>query len=120
MGSASSKKHSSNLHPTTTMSNGTPEQQPGMETFLLKHPGSCSGMFWRDDPHPSKKGPKSGGDNWPRNGSLLMGNVHTDLPDMKWLEVDAWKPAGKSQWITQCQGLWMPFEQGGLLLHKQL
>eukprot|EP00053_Salpingoeca_punica_P002867 m.39924 g.39924 ORF g.39924 m.39924 type:complete len:97 (+) comp11823_c0_seq1:52-342(+) len=86
-------------------------------TFKLQHPGTCTGMFWRTDPRPGQT-PVSqlGGADWPRNGSLLHGYVHT-LPDMKWLQVTKWRPVGTAVWIVG-QGLWMPFEQGGLLLHE--
>jgi hypothetical protein len=80
------------------------------ETFMLKHPGSCTGMYWRGNPDNKDKGKQVGGDDWPRNGSLLRGTVHS-RSDMKWLEVTAWRPANKSEWIEGCQGLWMPFEQ---------
>lgn len=37
---------------------------------------------------------------------------------MDWLEVFEWKQDGSSTWEKDCTGIWMPFEQGGLLLHK--
>ena len=90
-----------------------------LETYKLQHPGGCSGMFWRGDPRPNAtKGKQVGNAQWPRNGSLLKGTVH-ELPDMKWLEVDSWKQANSNDWVTDCQGLWMQFDQGGLLLFKQ-
>ena len=96
-----------------------PMQTEGVERFELRHPGTCSGMFWRKDPRPDQlKCKQKGNKDWPRNGSILEGMVH-ELPDMKWLQVVQWKQAGSSTWITGCEGLWMQFEQGGLLLHKQ-
>ena len=75
-------------------------------------------MFWRDDPRKDvTRVPQVGGNDWPRNGAILNGQVH-QLPNMKHLQVDSWKQAKSKEWIINCQGLWMPFEQGGLLLHK--
>eukprot|EP00047_Mylnosiga_fluctuans_P017151 m.59201 g.59201 ORF g.59201 m.59201 type:complete len:94 (-) comp6947_c0_seq2:86-367(-) len=90
------------------------------QTYKLQHPGTCTGMFWRADPRGSG-GKQVGGDDWPRNGSFLTGVKHT-LPGTKegpeWLEVSEWTPAGSTTKIT-AHGLWMPFNQGGLLLHLQ-
>mmetsp|Transcript_23306 Transcript_23306/g.65454 ORF Transcript_23306/g.65454 Transcript_23306/m.65454 type:complete len:91 (-) Transcript_23306:96-368(-) len=86
------------------------------EVYKLQHPGSCTGMFWRNHPGNVAES-KSGGDDWPRNGSLLRGTVHEEFGDMKWLSVSSWKQSGASEWI-ESSGLWMPFEQGGPLLHK--
>ena len=51
----------------------------------------------------------------------LTGVVH-ELPGTsegpRWLEVAEWQQAGASTKIAGA-GLWMPFEQHGLLLHKQ-
>eukprot|EP01115_Flamella_aegyptia_P014115 TRINITY_DN784_c0_g1_i3.p1 TRINITY_DN784_c0_g1~~TRINITY_DN784_c0_g1_i3.p1 ORF type:complete len:93 (-),score=27.73 TRINITY_DN784_c0_g1_i3:174-452(-) len=89
------------------------------ETFVLQHPGSCSGMFWRKDPR-GVDSIQKGGNDWPRNKSLLEGHTHKNLSDdMDWLEVTRWKQAGSEEWVEDCQNLFMPFEQGGLLLHKQ-
>ena len=85
-------------------------------SFKLQHPGKCTGMFWRSNPDGSK-GTQKGGEDWPRNGSVLTGTVH-ERSDMKWLEVSEWTPAGASTAIKGCEGLWMPFEQGGPLLHQ--
>lgn len=86
-------------------------------TFTLRHPGTCTGMFWRScksRPHslppPTADAPTP---PWPRNGALLRGIVHT-LPEeeehnTKWLEVLEYRQAGP--------GAWMIFDQGGLLLH---
>ncbi|GLD96175.1 hypothetical protein PINS_up004853 [Pythium insidiosum] len=85
--------------------------------YKLQHPGSCSGMFWRQDPRPNATKVKQiGGAEWPRNGSILVGEEH-DVNGVKYLEVSSWKPAGASSFIEGCQGLWMLFDQGGLLLH---
>jgi len=73
-------------------------------------------MFWRSNPDNADES-QSGNSEWPRNGSLLTGAVH-ERQDMKWLEVSQWKQAGKDEWISKCTGIWMPFEQGGLLLHS--
>jgi hypothetical protein len=75
-------------------------------------------MFWRADPRGSSA-PQSGGGDWPRNGSILKGIVHAKLQGgMDWLEVSEWQQAGASKPVTGCRGLFMPFEQGGLLLHE--
>ena len=79
-------------------------------------------MFWRQDPRDATVTQK-GGDQWPRNGSVLKGTRHEKLAnDMDWLEVSEWKQAsgapGADQWVKECTGLFMPFEQGGPLLHK--
>ncbi|KAJ0390399.1 hypothetical protein P43SY_011918 [Pythium insidiosum] len=85
--------------------------------YKLQHPGSCSGMFWRQDPRPNAvKGKQVGGAEWPRNGSILIGEEH-DVGGVKYLEVASWKQAGGGSFIEGCQGLWMLFDQGGLLLH---
>ena len=95
-------------------------------------------MFWRRNPQLGNNQEKQvGGDDWPRNGAFLKGKVHK-LPDMDWLEVEEWKQVrklsntlqninnlsihfqvGSTKWVTGCVNLWMPFEQGGLLLHLQ-
>jgi hypothetical protein len=90
-------------------------------TFVLRHPGHCTGMFWRRNPKPTAAASEDqvGGGDWPRNGSVLKGIVHSKLADgMDWLEVSAWTQAGSKKEVTGCGGLWMPFEQGGLLLHE--
>eukprot|EP00122_Pirum_gemmata_P009766 Pgem_evm1s9013 len=87
------------------------------KVFTLKHPGSCTGMFWRGNPDSKGKEKQSGNKEWPRNGSLLKGKIH-EKSDMKWLEITSWKQANKEVWVYDCVGLWMPFEQEGLLLHE--
>jgi hypothetical protein len=92
-----------------------------METFLLRHPGSCSGMFWRGDPTGTI--PKSSKlPDWPRNGAKLLGIVRNYDRKYentnKWLEVLAYYPGGKQhEEIKLPPGVFMPFEQGGVLLH---
>jgi hypothetical protein len=82
-------------------------------TFELRHPGTCTGMFWRGDP---RSGSRPSERDWPRNGSLLSGIVHSDLD---FLHVFRWKQAGSSKWSESAdKGLWMPFQQGGPLLHE--
>lgn len=92
-----------------------------MEKYLLKHPGSCSGMFWRGNPLTGEKAKTKV--DWPRNGSILEGKVHV-LPKKvenndTWLEVSAIKPEGSKAFIdVSGQGVWMIFNQEGPLLHK--
>lgn len=74
-------------------------------------------MFWRADPRPNASTNKKGGDDWPRNGALLKGVAH-DVGGTKYLCVDSWKQNGSDTWITDCEGLWMLFAQGGPVLHK--
>lgn len=91
------------------------------EEYVLKHPGHCSGMFWRGNPITGKR-PGKGAD-WPRNGAVLRGTKH--VLDKKvegtneWLQVDEFKQAGKSEFVKVPENTWMQFQQGGLLLHKQ-
>ena len=86
------------------------------KTFVLKHPGGCTGMFWRGSPVDQARAPSK--PDWPRNGSALRGNIH-DLAGVAWLEALSYKQAGASadaDW-TPTPGCWMPFQQGGLVLH---
>ena len=116
--SASSTSRAPTSTSTTTETTNTTTMSL-VETYKLQHPGTCSGMFWRGDPRPNAvKVKQIGNDSWPRNGSLLKGTVH-ELPDMKWLEVTSWKQVNSDKWIDNCQGIWMQFDQGGLLLFKQ-
>ncbi|KNC77394.1 hypothetical protein SARC_10145 [Sphaeroforma arctica JP610] len=96
------------------------DSQPALQgkeaVYVMKHPGHCTGMFWRPNPQDSKQ-KQIGGDDWPRNQSRLIGTKQT-LGGQDWLEVTSWVQAGKQQWSVGCEGLWMPFEQGGLLLHE--
>lgn len=81
--------------------------------FKLQHPGTCTGMFWRGDPRSSGSAPSG---EWPRNGSILHGHVHKDVGGDDWLQVTEWSQAGKTS-LSKAPGAWMPFHQGGLLLH---
>ena len=66
------------------MSTNPALNNPNIESYKLQHPGSCSGMFWRDDPRKGvKKTTQIGGNDWPRNGAILNGQVH-ELPTMKY------------------------------------
>jgi hypothetical protein len=84
-------------------------------TYRLQHPGTCTGMFWRNDPRGA--GSQSGGKDWPRNGSLLRGTAF-EHDGERWLAVAAWQQVGAGDWTEDCANLFMPFEQGGTLLHK--
>jgi hypothetical protein len=95
--------------------------------FVLQHPGTCTGMFWRDAPDAAlthRIGDGGGGEkpSWPRNGSVLRGIVRTGVaggpgkPDETWLEVVEYVQDRRSKW-TPTPGCWMPFDQGGTLLH---
>lgn len=93
-------------------------------TFTLRHPGTCSGMFWRGDPRSGAKVP-SGVPDWPRNGAKLRGVVMelppgSSLPEgnSKWLEVKSYAQAGSSAFQPVPAGVFMIFDQGGLLLHE--
>mmetsp|Transcript_26284 Transcript_26284/g.64892 ORF Transcript_26284/g.64892 Transcript_26284/m.64892 type:complete len:117 (-) Transcript_26284:430-780(-) len=81
--------------------------------FTLIHPGTCTGMFWRDDP----RGAKHSGTHppWPRNGAVLKGVQHT-VKGTEWLECVEYRQRGSQDWKA-CTGCWIPFHQGGLLLH---
>lgn len=91
-----------------------------LRTYLMKHPGSCTGMYWRTDP--TSKAPTSfnGPPDWPRNGSLLRGEV-VEVPSkpqgsLLWLKVAEYQPKG-GKW-EKTPNCWMQFEQEGLLLHE--
>eukprot|EP00293_Proteomonas_sulcata_P020480 CAMPEP_0184296976 /NCGR_PEP_ID=MMETSP1049-20130417/7921_1 /TAXON_ID=77928 /ORGANISM="Proteomonas sulcata, Strain CCMP704" /LENGTH=48 /DNA_ID= /DNA_START= /DNA_END= /DNA_ORIENTATION= len=47
-----------------------PASDATVQTYTLKHPGSCSGMFWRDDPRPDAKRVSGGKPDWPKNGAV--------------------------------------------------
>eukprot|EP00607_Mallomonas_marina_P009828 CAMPEP_0182418778 /NCGR_PEP_ID=MMETSP1167-20130531/3158_1 /TAXON_ID=2988 /ORGANISM="Mallomonas Sp, Strain CCMP3275" /LENGTH=126 /DNA_ID=CAMNT_0024593165 /DNA_START=129 /DNA_END=509 /DNA_ORIENTATION=+ len=100
----------------TSITGNVPQSSEFTETYKLQHPGTCTGMFWRGDPRGGNT-PQKGNASWPRNGSVLKGKVY-DMPGMKWLEVESWKQAGSSTWVTDCKGIWMQFDQGGPVLHK--
>ena len=91
-------------------------------SMKLQHPGSCTGMFWRGAPPGLQHRAAGAGaqPDWPRNGAILTGFVH-ELPkahdgNTQWLEVVEFVPAGtaKAHPTPDC---WMPFTQGGALLH---
>jgi hypothetical protein len=93
------------------------------DSFVLQHPGTCTGMFWRGAPTPAHthRVPLSVGaeqPSWPRNGSILRGLTHVVPGDAsaKWLEVVEYCQAGRDKWEA-APGCWMPFTQDGLLLH---
>lgn len=94
-----------------------------LTAYVLQHPGTCTGMFWRQAPpgrtHRGRVGAKP---DWPRNGAVLKGYVHDLSPqaphDSKlWLEVTEFRQAGEKEWVNT-PTCWMQFEQGGLLLHR--
>ena len=86
------------------------------QLFELRHPGSCTGMFWRGNP---TTGAGAAGRDWPRNGSLLRGKVHKKIKGDDWLEVSEWQQAGTKGFVSgEGKNLWMPFSQGGTLLHE--
>ena len=92
-----------------------------IKTYELKHPGGCTGMFWRSNPFNSEV--QEGNADWPRNGSILRGYPHgkaeiAPASPPVWLQVVEWQQAGSMHRIRPCRGLWMPFHQGGLLLHE--
>lgn len=95
-------------------------------TFVLKHPGSCTGMMWRRAPtvqgaplsHALPTG-NAVAEDWPRNGALLRGVVRA-LPEAQegntqWLEVFEFQQAGATAFVPT-PNAWMIFDQGGLLL----
>ena len=90
-------------------------------SFVMKHPGHCTGMYWRADPTKGKSS-SSGPPDWPRNGAVLKGEVKefANLPEgsLKWLEVSEYKQAGSEEWV-KTPNCWMQFEQNGALLHAQ-
>mmetsp|Transcript_37165 Transcript_37165/g.76184 ORF Transcript_37165/g.76184 Transcript_37165/m.76184 type:complete len:118 (+) Transcript_37165:97-450(+) len=86
-----------------------------LHIFTLSHPGSCTGMFWRDDPRPDAK-QEIDKPSWPRNGAFLKGKIH-QIGNMKYLECVEYVQANSKQW-EYTPGCWMPFYQGGLLLHE--
>jgi hypothetical protein len=84
--------------------------------YLLQHPGSCTGMFWRGNPETGSAPPSN--DNWPRNGSLLKG-VPITVKGEEYLKVSSFQQAGSSEFVSVEEGTYMLFYQGGLLLHLQ-
>jgi hypothetical protein len=95
-------------------------QMSSVQTFTMRHPGGCTGMYWRSDPRQGKS-TSAGPPDWPRNGAILKGIVH-EFPNkpegsLKWLEVQEYKQAGGSDFV-KTDGKWMQFDQGGILLHE--
>lgn len=89
--------------------------------YVLRHPGSCTGMYWRADPTKGKSS-FAGPPDWPRNGAVLRGELKEflDKPEssLKWLEVSEYKQCGSSDWV-KTPNCWMQFDQGGTLLHEE-
>jgi hypothetical protein len=95
------------------------------QVFTLNHAGMCSGMFWRPAPSgmPHEHSLPTGAQpDWPRNGAVLRGVVHTldDAFDgsLRWLEVLGFRQQNRAGDFHPTPNCWMPFEQNGLLLHK--
>ena len=89
--------------------------QSAEKTLKLQHPGTCTGMFWRGDPFSNASAPTN--DNWPRNGALLRGFGPFPTPKGNFFKVTSFQQAGTSGFQPVPEGTWMPYEQGGLLLH---
>ncbi|KAJ9435367.1 hypothetical protein DIPPA_11717 [Diplonema papillatum] len=116
--------------PSVALNSRTPSPEPEVEetpqpvrevakSFVLKHPGHCTGMFWRHRADRVIEGGANSGDDWPRNGAVLKGFVRDVGDKFWWLQVTDWRQSGhKKEWHSECRGLWMPSEQGGLLLHE--
>lgn len=76
-------------------------------------------MFWRDDPRPDPVAQLGRRPDWPRNGALLRGVVHTvegAREGPQYLEVTEYCQAGDTKFV-ETPGCWMCFDQGGRLLH---
>lgn len=87
------------------------------EYYKLQHPGSCTGMFWRKNPVENEaKGDQIGNKDWPKNGAILYGEK-LNVKGEDWLKVSKWRQMN-SNWINDCNEIWMPFDQGGTLLHS--
>lgn len=80
---------------------------PSSEAYALKkrRPG-CTGMFWRKDPEGKIK--LQSNDNWPRDGSILKGEMRT-VKGAKWLAATHVKQAGGA-WVATPYGAHIPFE----------
>mmetsp|Transcript_30887 Transcript_30887/g.80803 ORF Transcript_30887/g.80803 Transcript_30887/m.80803 type:complete len:141 (-) Transcript_30887:135-557(-) len=80
--------------------------------------GGCSGVYWRGDPRTGASPPDNA--DWPRNGALLKGVVHS-VKGADHLQVTAQVPAGGSEWHPVSGGKWMPANggafNGGQWLH---
>jgi hypothetical protein len=78
-----------------------------VEVTLKKHPGGCTGLFWREDP--TKATTLQGGYNWPRDNAKLRGKVVV-VDEEKWLLVSHVKQVDSSTWEEAPLGAAMPFE----------
>lgn len=122
---ASSDKQTSS----TNLQMATSSVDTELKVFRMKHPGTCSGMFWRDDPRADtnivqkvmNKVANSKPD-WPRNGALLKGRVFevASRPQgsLKWLEVTEYRQKDSTEWVPT-PGCFMQFDQGGTLLFEE-
>eukprot|EP01038_Epipyxis_sp_PR26KG_P010775 gene10775-14468_t len=86
-----------------------------VKVVVLRHPGTCSGMFWRGDPTTKKSPPTN--DNWPRNGALLKGSGPHVVAGENYFKVFEIQQAGTKSFVPVPDGTWMLYNQGGLLLH---
>lgn len=73
-------------------------------------------MFWRGDPTTGAPPPNASA-NWPRNGALLKGVVHT-VKGEPHLKVYECKQKGESDFKPVPEGSWMIFSQGGQILFR--
>lgn len=80
--------------------------------------GGCTGVFWRGDPNTGARAPDNS--DWPRNGALLKGILHT-VKGKEHLQVLEQVPAGGDKWQPVAAGKWMPADggagNGGQWLH---
>ena len=89
-------------------------------TYIMRHPGTCTGMYWRASPSKGKqtfRGPP----DWPRNGAILKGYVRklSEQPEksLYWLQVKEYQQADGSGFEKTPEDCWMQFNQEGILLH---
>lgn len=92
-----------------------------LQSFIMKHPGTCSGMFWRGNPFTNVS--SVGAPDWPKNGAILRGVIHENVPKKPesndtWLEVKAVKQKGAKDFVEVPDNCWMIFDQGGKLLFE--
>jgi hypothetical protein len=85
-------------------------------TLRLQHPGTCSGMYWRGDPFTGAAAPNNS--NWPKNGAILKGTGPHSAKGEDHFKVSEFQQAGTVGFVAVPEGTWMPYNQGGLLLHK--
>jgi hypothetical protein len=116
MGCGSSKdKSDDTVEATAAPINDAQGNPVPQKSFKMRHPGSCTGMFWRSNGPPSAKHRLKGGSpDWPRNGAVLRGVVYGNDD---WLEVLSFKQAGGAKFVPT-PGCWMQFNQGGRLLFE--